>query len=99
MVEPIAEALAAFRAFNYESVYLRPASTAQASAVIAMLRALVEHYADRPNLLARTDDGYAPDQSARGVLHGVGAASPEAYAEAVRYVGGMTDRFACQQAV
>ena len=29
----------------------RPASNDQAAAVIALLRALVEHYADRPNLL------------------------------------------------
>ena len=46
-----AEALAEFRRFNYEEVYLRPASKAQADAVIAMLRALVEHYAAKPFLL------------------------------------------------
>ena len=51
MTEPVAEALAEFRRFNYEHVYLRPASRAQADAVIALLRALVEHYADRPHLL------------------------------------------------
>ena len=51
MVEPRAEALAEFRRFNYDHVYLRPASRAQADAVIALLRALVEHYADRPDLL------------------------------------------------
>ena len=51
MTAPVAEALAEFRRFNYEEVYLRPASRAQADAVIALLRALVEHYADRPHLL------------------------------------------------
>src|SRR5690606_6023619 len=51
MVTPVAEALAEFRRFNYEHVYLRPASRAQGEAVIHLLRALVEHYADRPNLL------------------------------------------------
>ena len=51
MTTPLAEALASFRQFNYEFVYLRPASQAQARNVIDMLRALVEHYADRPNLL------------------------------------------------
>ena len=51
MTEPAAEALAEFRRFNYDHVYLRPASTAQAAAVIELLRALVEHYGDRPNLL------------------------------------------------
>ena len=51
MTEPLADALADFRRFNYEHVYLRPASRAQADAVIALLRALVEHYGDRPHLL------------------------------------------------
>jgi len=83
MVAPVAEALAEFRRFNYEHVYLRPASRAQADSVIALLRALVEHYADRPNLL--------PD------AHGLDAGSNEALRAAVTYVGGMTDRFACRQ--
>ena len=48
MVPETAEALAAFRRFNYENIYLRPASRRQADAVISLLRALVEHYADRP---------------------------------------------------
>jgi dGTPase len=82
-----AEALAAFRQFNYEHVYLRPASVAQGRAVIAMLQALVEHYADRPNLL--------PEDRCEGTTAG----SPDALRAAVTYVGGMTDRFACQQAV
>jgi dGTPase len=80
-----AEALAAFRQFNYEHVYLRPASKAQAHSVIAMLRALVEHYSDRPNLLPEVD--------------GVNAGSRSALLASVAYVGGMTDRFACRQAV
>jgi dGTPase len=85
MLAPIAEALAEFRRFNYEHVYLRPASRAQADAVVALLRGLVEHYADRPNLL--------PD------AHGLDAGSTEALRAAVSYVGGMTDRFACRQAM
>ncbi len=85
MLAPMAEALAEFRRFNYEHVYLRPASVAQADSVIVLLRALVEHYADRPNLL--------PDG------HGLDAGSPEALRTAVTYVGGMTDRFACRQAM
>jgi len=86
MVEPVAEALAVFRRFNYDRIYMRPASVAQADAVIALLRALVEHYADRPNRL--------PDAPA-----GLDAGSPEALRAAVSYVGGMTDRFACRQAM
>ncbi|WP_367281841.1 HD domain-containing protein [Ilumatobacter sp.] len=85
MTVPIAEALAEYRRFNYEHIYLRPASKAQADSVIRMLRALVEHYADRPNLL--------PEE------HGLDAGSPEALRRAVAYVGGMTDRFACRQAM
>jgi len=85
MTAPVAEALAEFRRFNYDHVYLRPASRAQADAVIGLLRALVEHYADRPNLL--------PD------AHALDAGSPEAFRSAVAYVGGMTDRYACRQAL
>jgi dGTPase len=85
MTSEIAEALAAFRRFNYDHVYLRPASRAQADAVIALLQALVEHYADRPYLL--------PD------AHVLDAGSTEALRHAVTYVAGMTDRYACRQAM
>jgi dGTPase len=80
-----AEALAALRRFDYEHIYLRPASAHQAETVIRLLQALVERYADRPNLL--------PSERSMGVEAG----SAEARREAVRYVSGMTDRFACQQ--
>ncbi len=55
MTAPEAEALGEFRRFNYEQVYLRPASRQQAAAVVDLLRALVEHYASSPGLLP--DDG------------------------------------------
>jgi dGTPase len=84
MTADIAEALAAFRRFNYDHVYLRPASRRQAAQVIDLLRALVEHLADRPNLL--------PD-----VTRPLDAGSDEAVRQAVAYVAGMTDRFACRQ--
>jgi dGTPase len=80
MLAPQAEALAEFRRFNYERIYLRPESQAQARAVVDLLRALVEHYAATPELL--------PDD----------AASDDPLRDAVAYVGGMTDRFACRQA-
>src|SRR5947209_18753737 len=57
MPEGPASALAAFRAFNYERIYLRPASVAQSRAVVDLLRALVEFFADRPNLLPTSDEG------------------------------------------
>jgi len=93
-MEPdIAEALAAFRRFNYEYVYLRPASQQQASAVVSLLRALVEHYADRPHAI--------PHQTIEAALgeraDHVDAGGPQALRAAVAYVAGMTDRFACQQ--
>ena len=84
----LAEALAALRAFNYEHIYLRPASVAQGEAVISVLQALVEHYADRPNALS----GWGPEA-------GLAAGTDEAVRAAVTYVGGMTDRYAFQAAV
>jgi dGTPase len=91
MEEEEAEALAAFRACNYERIYLREASLRQGEAVVAVLRALVEHFADRPHLIA--DDG-APSQPPDVV-----AGSEDAVRAAVAYVAGMTDRFAFRQAV
>jgi len=91
MEEEEAEALAAFRARNYERIYLREASLRQGEAVVAVLRALVEHFADRPHLIA--DDG-APDRAPDVV-----AGSEDAVRAAVAYVAGMTDRFAFRQAV
>ncbi len=85
MVAPLAEALAAFRRFNYDNIYLRPASTAQATAVIRLLRALVEHFAQHPALLPDSNEFES------GSSHALHAA--------VAYVGGMTDRFACRQGV
>jgi dGTPase len=43
-----AQALAAFRAFNYEAIYLRAASRQQATSVVEMLRALVNFYSANP---------------------------------------------------
>lgn len=81
----LAEALASFRQFNYDRVYLRDASRKQAGQVISLLRALVEHYSDNPTLLPDGDRWTA--------------GSRDAHRRAVAYVAGMTDRFACRQAV
>ena len=97
MVPDLAEALTAFRSFNYENIYLRPASRRQADAVIELLRALVEHYADCPHVI--------PDSTVRAVLAPdvdaglVEAGSTEALRAAVAYVAGMTDRFACERGI
>jgi dGTPase len=81
----IAEALEAFRAFNYERIYLRPASVAQADRSARLIAGLAEFYLANPDHL--------PDELA--LVPG----SPEAVAAAVRYVSGMTDRFAHRAAV
>ena len=89
----LAEALAAFRTFNYEQIYMRPASVAQGEVVVKVLRALVEFFADRPNAL--------PPREIEGTGHpaeGAVAGSDQAMRDAVRYVAGMTDRFAFTQA-
>ena len=88
MEEEAAEALAAFRTCNYERIYLRDASLRQGEAVVGVLRALVEHFSDRPHLI--TERAEADD---------VVAGSEEAVRAAVTYVAGMTDRFAFRQAV
>jgi dGTPase len=88
MDEETAEMLAAFRACNYEHVYLREASRRQSLAVVEVLRALVDHYLDQPNAI--------PAVRERG---GLSPGSPEAVHSAVGYVAGMTDRFAFRQAI
>ena len=92
MAADMADALAALRTFNYEHVYLRPASVQQGAAVVRVLRALVELYADRPNVLPAFGDDAT-------TMRGLVAGSAAALHEAVAYVAGMTDRFAFSQAV
>ncbi len=79
-----AAALAALRAFNYERIYVRPASLAQSRAVVEVLQALVEHYAVRPHVLPQA---LAVDPGSAAVR------------AAVTYVAGMTDRYAFDTAV
>lgn len=74
-----ADALAAFRAFNFERIYLRPASVEQADRAIELLRALVEWLSAHPDELPTP--------------------SRDPVSAAVRYVSGMTDRFALRMAV
>jgi dGTPase len=85
-----ASAIDAFRKFNYERIYLRPASRTQAERVIALLRALVEYFIDAP--------GKIPDVAA-GSVEFPRSGSPESALEAVRYVASMTDRYAISMAV
>lgn len=84
MTEPAAGALAEFRAFNFERIYLRPAARRQAEKVVRLLRGLVDHFADAPHRL--------PDAGRDEPVPEPG--SDAAAGAAVRYVSGMTDRFA-----
>ena len=88
MTSKCADALATFRKFNYENIYMRRESRAQADSVVRLLRALVEHYVANPKLM------YVPFERELFDAH-----SAEATKLAVTYVGGMTDRFACRQGV
>ncbi|HUS61546.1 MAG TPA: HD domain-containing protein [Acidimicrobiales bacterium] len=82
-----AEALAAFRAFNFERIYLRPESIEQAQRVIEVLRALTEFLIANPARLVDLGDDIPL------------AGSDAAVTAAVRHVSGMTDRYALGCAV
>ncbi|HUR49327.1 MAG TPA: HD domain-containing protein [Acidimicrobiales bacterium] len=82
-----AEAMDAFREFNFERIYLRPASVAQAEKVIELLRALTDWFAHHPDRINSAD--------VSRLLPG----SAEATALAVHHVSGMTDRYAMSSAV
>ena len=88
MTSQCADALAAFRKFNYDNIYMRRESRTQAESVIVLLRALVEHYVANPKLMHSPGERELFDPN-----------SAEAIKLAVTYVGGMTDRFACRQAM
>ncbi len=80
-----ASALAVLRAFNYERIYVRPASLAQSRAVVEVLRALVEFYVEQPDRM--------PSPAAFDVP------ADDRVRAAVAYVAGMTDRYAFDRAI
>ena len=90
MTDHMASALAAFRTFNYERIYLRAESRQQAHRVTDLLQALVEHYAKYPAQLPGTWPRSADLLDANETLR---------LRAAVTYVGGMTDRYACSRAI
>jgi dGTPase len=89
MMEPEANALEAFRQFNYDRIYLRPAAIDQGDRVIVLLGQLVERFIEAPSLLPVVKVG----------LKEIASGSTDAAQAAVRYVSGMTDRFALSLAV
>jgi len=85
MTEPEAGALARFREFNFDRIYLRPAARRQAEKVIGLLKGLVDFFVDTPTRMPA---------DATGMHAGLVPGTPEAAAVVVRYVSGMTDRYA-----
>jgi dGTPase len=84
MRHPEAGALAAFRAFNFSRIYLRPAAAEQARRVIALLRSLTEWFIEQPI------DGLAPstpEAVAAAVRHVSGMTDRYALRLAVEHLG------------
>jgi dGTPase len=94
MAPRFAAALSTLRAFNYERIYVRPASVAQSAAVVNVLRALVEFYVMQPLAVPRPVPAEPGSDEAAAE-----PGSDEAVAAAVTYVAGMTDRYAFRMAV
>ncbi len=90
MEDEYGEVLMAFRAWNYEAIYLRPAARQQMERAVRLLQGLVEYYIDAPGRLPAVHDGSAVAPA---------SGSKEAAILAVTYVGGMTDRFALSKGV
>ena len=89
MSDEAGSALQHLRAFNYDRIYMRGASMEQSRAVIALLRSLVCYFLDTRSAL--------PPPVAAGM--GPEGDEDERVLRVVAYVAGMTDRFACDQAV
>jgi len=85
MSPDLAEALAALRAFNYEHIYLRPASARQADAVVSVLQALVEHFAARVDEIPGVDGDVDPMRAA--VTYVGGMTDRFAFETAVTHLG------------
>lgn len=90
MEDQFGEALLAFRAWNYERIYLRPAARQQTERAVRLLQGLVEYYIDAPGRLPDVQMGYVEPPA---------SGSKDAAVLAVTYVGGMTDRFALGKGV
>jgi dGTPase len=80
-----AEALAAFRAFNFERIYLRPESVAQAERVVELLRALLDWFVAHPDDLPL--DAHHGDRTAAAVHHVSGMTDRYALRLAVDHLG------------
>ncbi len=79
-----AEILNTFRTFNYERIYMRKESIEQNYAVIRLLRSLVEYFEMHPDKC-----GYFQKENEHVSIE------DDPLTNAVSFVAGMTDRFAC----
>lgn len=89
-----AEALAAFRAFNFDRIYLRAESVAQADRAAEVITALCSYYIDHPERVI-----HHGHRSPYGTTRPTDPALRDPVADAVRYVSGMTDRYLLRCAV
>jgi dGTPase len=80
-----ADALSAFRQFNFERIYLRPESVAQAERVVELLRALVEWFVANPAGLPLDEHG--GDRTAAAVHQVSGMTDRYALRHAVDHLG------------
>lgn len=81
-----AEALGAFRAFNYERIYLRPEAVAEADRAARLINALTAWYLEHPGAIGAAEASLE-------------SGSVGATAAAMRHVSGMTDRFVARMAL
>ena len=86
----VADALAQLRAFNYERIYTRPESLAQSEAVVAVLKALVSFYLERPERLPEPAPSADPVRAA--VAYVGGMTDRFAFDTAVELLGWRRDR-------
>jgi dGTPase len=86
-----AAALAALREFNYQRIYMRPESVAEGRAVVNVLRALVEYYAEDPARVASDNHPDAEPLHA-AVAYVAGMTDRFAFQAAVELLGWRVDR-------
>jgi dGTPase len=75
-------AMKELRDFMFERVYLGPAVRAEHARIAGVVRALFEHYVDRPDRLPAADGGHEDDELAQRVTD---------------YLAGMTDRYCIRE--